>query len=93
MTVEPKKENVLLYTSPVLIKPKDVNFVALNAIKDLYPQVTMAYCMAAEKNEKLQEFLINLGWKYVEKSPIKPNEKFITNISFVVFSHAVENSN
>lgn len=92
LTVESKDDNVLLYTSPMLIDPKEIDIVALNAIKDFYPQVTMGYCMAAKNNEKMQKFLLKLGWKHVEKSPITPSKDFIDNIDYVVFSHAVENS-
>lgn len=93
LTVEAKGENALLYTSPMQIDSKDINTVVSSAIKAFFPKVTTGYCIVGTAKPNFQGFLESLKWVETEESPITPNEKFVSDkSSYVIFTHAIENS-
>lgn len=93
MTVETKKENGLLYTSPVLLPLHEIDYVLKTLFVKQYPTIDNVYCLAKDNNPKLEQIIQALGFKQIQNDqlPIKPNEQFMDKMSFISFEKNLKN--
>lgn len=93
MTVETKKENGLLYTSPVLLPLNEIEYVLKTLFVKQYPEVDNLYCLAKDNSPKLEKTIQSLGFKQIQndKLPIKPNEQFMDKMPFISFEKNLKN--
>jgi len=92
LTVQNDEQNTLLYTSPCLLKPEEINTVYKEVVEDVFPKTEDAYCMVNASNAGLKQLVKSLGWKEVETSPISPNKEFVGDTPITFFEYVLKNN-